>query len=69
MKITGIIILILGILLTFFTAVQFFTREKVVDLGVLEITKQNPHTISWSPIAGIAVMIIGGIVLWQSSKK
>ena len=69
MKIAGIVILILGILLTVFTAVQFFTREKVADLGLIEITKQNPHNISWSPILGIAVMVIGGLILWKYSKN
>jgi uncharacterized membrane protein YidH (DUF202 family) len=69
MKITGTVILLLGIILTIFSTVQFFTKEKVVDLGIIEITKQTPHNISWSPIIGIVVMIVGGIVLWQSSKK
>jgi hypothetical protein len=69
MKITGTVILILGIILTIFSTVQFFTKEKVVDLGIIEITKQTPHSFSWSPIIGVVVMIIGGIVLWQSSKK
>ncbi len=69
MKITGIVILIVGVILTLFSTVQFFTKEKVVDLGIIEITKQTPHSFSWSPIIGIAVMIVGGIVLWQSYKK
>lgn len=69
MKIIGTVILILGIILTLFSTVQFFTKEKVVDLGIIEITKQTPHYISWSPIIGIVVIIVGGIVLWQSSKK
>ena len=69
MKQAGIIIIILGLALTIFTAVTFFTKEKVVDIGQLEITKNKPHYLNWSPLVGIAVMGIGGIVLWQASKK
>ncbi len=69
MKTTGYIILIIGIALTIFTTFKFFTKEKVVDLGIVEITKNNPHEISWSPLFGLAVIVIGGLVLWQASKK
>jgi hypothetical protein len=69
MKKIGILIIILGMVLTFFTAFTLFTREKVVDLGVVEITKNTPHHLNWSPLLGIGVMCIGGIVVWQSSKK
>lgn len=69
MKRTGITILIIGILLTVFTTFKYFTKEKVVDLGIVEITANKPHDISWSPVIGIVVMGIGGLVLWQASKK
>jgi hypothetical protein len=69
MKKAGIFIIIVGLALTLFTAVTFFTREKVVDLGALEITANKPHHLNWSPLIGIAVMGIGGVVLLMSSKK
>ena len=43
MKKPGIIILILGLLLTIFTTVTYFTREKVVDLGDIEINANKRH--------------------------
>ncbi len=69
MKKVGIIILLLGLGLTIFTTVTYFTKEKVVDIGKVEITRNKPHRLNWSPLIGIAVMGIGGIVLWQASKK
>ncbi len=69
MKTTGIVILVIGLVLTIFTTVSFFTKEKVVDIGKLEITREKPHNFSWSPVIGIVVMGIGGVVLWQASKK
>lgn len=69
MRTLGIILLIAGVLLTIFTTFKYFTTEKVVDLGKVEITKEQPHKIVWSPIAGIITMGIGGILLWQASKR
>ena len=69
MKTTGITLLILGLALTIFTATRFFTTEKVIDIGKVEITRQMPHDFSWPPMIGIVVIGIGGIVLLQNSKK
>lgn len=69
MKKAGIFIVILGLALTIFTAITFFTREKVVDIGSLKITANKPHHLSWSPLIGIAVMIAGGVVVVMSPKK
>lgn len=69
MKTAGIIIIIIGLVLTIFTAFTFFTRDKVVDIGKVEISRDKPHKLNWSPLIGIAVMGIGGVVLWRGSKK
>lgn len=69
MKNIGLLILVVGIGLTIFTSFKFFTREKVIDLGAIQISKDKPHYLSWSPILGIVLIGVGGVVLWQNSKK
>jgi hypothetical protein len=69
MRKAGIFIIILGLVLTIFTAFTVFTREKVVDIGSLKITANKPHHLSWSPLIGIAVMCVGGVVVYISPKK
>jgi len=69
MKIAGIIILIIGFALTIFTATTFFTKEKVVDIGKIEISRDKPNNLKWSPLIGIAVMAVGGVVIWRSYKR
>jgi hypothetical protein len=68
-KIAGILIIAIGLALTIFTAITFFTKEKVVEIGKVEITRDKPHHLDWSPLIGIAVMGIGGVALWISYKK
>ena len=69
MKTAGIIIILIGLGLTFFTGFTYFTREKVVDIGKIEIVQNKAHHFNMSLLVGIAVMGIGGGVLWQSYKK
>ena len=69
MKTTGIVIIIIGIMLTIFTAFTYFTKEKIVDIGKVEITRNKPHNLNWSPLIGVAVIGIGGVILWRSGKK
>jgi hypothetical protein len=69
MKRAGIVIVILGLVLTIFTAITFFTRENVVDIGSIKISANKPHHLSWSPLIGIAVMGIGGVLILVSGKK
>ena len=63
MKNAGIVILLVGLLMTTYTGFTYFTREKVVAIGKLEITKENQHSVNWQPYVGIGIMIIGGVVL------
>jgi hypothetical protein len=69
MKQAGVIILIVGLLMTLYTGFTYVTKEKVVDLGPLEITKDNTHTVNWQPYAGVGIMVIGGVVLLLGRKK
>ncbi len=69
MKTAGIVILIIGLLITVFTGINFVTKKKVVDIGNLEISRDKNHSLAWSPFIGIAVMVIGGGVYFYGSKK
>jgi hypothetical protein len=61
-KLVGIILIVLGILALAIGGIEYTTREQVVDLGPIEATTEEEHTIPLSPVAGIAA-IVGGIVL------
>ena len=69
MKITGIVLILIGISFTLFTAFTFFTKEKVVDLGVIEVTRNAPHYINWSPIFGLAIMVVGAFLVLRAKKN
>lgn len=63
----GVILVILGIVMMAYTGFNFVTREKVVDIGPLEIEKKQNNPVHWSPVVGL-VLLIGGVVVLVSSK-
>ena len=69
MKTAGIILLIVGLLMTIYTGFTYVTQDKILDVGGLELTRDDHHTISWQPYVGIATMVIGGVVLVLGRKK
>lgn len=70
MKTVGIIIISVGLLITVVTGFNYITKEKVVDIGKLEITRDRTDYMSWSPIIGLAVLAIGaGIFLYAQKNK
>lgn len=69
MKKVGIVIMVVGLVITLITGFSFVTREKVVDLGDLQVSRDKNHSIAWSPIAGIVVMAAGGGIFLFGLKK
>lgn len=69
MKRAGIIILVIGILITAFTGFNYVTKKKIVDIGNVEISQDKNHRLSWSPLIGVAVILIGGAVLLYGVKR
>jgi hypothetical protein len=69
MKTLGIILLIVGLVMTVFTGFNIITKKEVVDLGSIEISTTEKTPIYWSPITGGALAIAGVLVLMVSKKK
>ena len=69
MKKSGYVLILIGLLLTVFTTVTFFSRERVAKIGDINITANKRHKLAWSPLVGTAVMAVGGLVVGQAPKK
>lgn len=67
-KSLGLILVVLGIVMMAYTGFNYVTKEKVVDLGPIEISKEKNNPVSWSPIIGV-VLLVGGIIVLARSKK
>ncbi len=68
MKTLGIILVAIGAVALLYTGFTFTTKEKVADIGPIDINKKEKHSVAWSPIAG-AILLVAGIALIVSGKK
>lgn len=59
---TGIILIVIGIVAFAYQGITYTTREKVVDIGPIQMTAEKTKTLPLSPLMG-AVALVGGIVL------
>jgi len=69
MKSLGIIVLVIGIIMTTFTGFNIVTKKKVVDLGAVEINKEEKTPIYWSPVTGGILIVVGAVILFAGSRK
>ena len=70
MKTIGIILLVIGLGMVIFTGFTLVTKEKVVDLGPVEINKEKKNPVHWSPIVGVVLLASGiGLIAYDRSKK
>lgn len=69
MKRLGLILMIIGLLMTLFTGFKVFTKKKILDIGNVKISKSEPHKVNWSPFVGMGIMIAGGIMLIAGPKR
>lgn len=67
-KTIGLVLIVIGILMMVYTGFNFVTKEKVVDLGPIQISQKTNHPVQWSPILGVA-LLLGGAFLTLSKKK
>jgi len=64
----GIVLIALGLFGLAWGGFTYTTREKVVDLGPIEVSRDKAHNVPLPPIAG-AVALIGGVVLLAAGRK
>jgi hypothetical protein len=67
-KSIGVILLVIGLLMLVYTGFNVITKEKVIDVGPIEVSKERNHPVSWSPIVG-GILLVGGIVLIAVNRK
>ena len=69
MKVIGIILILVGIALIVFEGIRATEKEKVLDVGPIEITKQEKRSDSWQLYVAGGVAIGAGLILTMSSRK
>jgi uncharacterized membrane protein YidH (DUF202 family) len=67
--IIAIILIALGIAAFAYQGITYTTREKVVDLGPIQVTSEKTRRLPLPPIVGAIALVGGIVVLVVGSKK
>jgi uncharacterized membrane protein YdcZ (DUF606 family) len=65
----GIVIVMLGIIMTIYTGFNIVTTEKVVDIGPIQINKEENHPLKWKPIVGMLIVAAGVVLILKDNRK
>ncbi|MGA9110522.1 MAG: DUF3185 domain-containing protein [Smithella sp.] len=66
--IIGIILIVIGVIALAYQGITYTTREKVVDIGPIQMTADKTKTIPLPPIVG-GIALLGGIVLVVAGSR
>ena len=68
MKVIAITLIVLGLVGILWGGFSFTRKEKVVDLGSIEIFRDKKTSVPIPPVAGAIAILAGGAMLFIKSK-
>ena len=63
LRLIAIALVVAGALMLAYPAISYTTRETVVDVGPLEVTADETHTIPLPPVLGGVAVALGLVLL------
>jgi uncharacterized membrane protein YidH (DUF202 family) len=67
-KLIGVILIVFGIVALAVGGINYTRREKVLDIGPVTAVTEKHESIPLSPIAGIAALVAGVVLVVAGSK-
>jgi hypothetical protein len=68
MRITGIILIVLGVIALAYGGISYTKEEKVLDIGPFEATAKTRETIPLPPLLG-GLALAGGVALMIAGSR
>jgi hypothetical protein len=68
MKAVGIVLIVLGLVGLVYGGIRWTEKDKVVDIGPVEVTRTEHKSIPLPPIAG-ALSLVAGVVLMVAGGR
>lgn len=68
MKTVAIILIVLGIAGLIYSGFSYTKKEKVLDVGPIEVQAEKEKTVSW-PLIVPGLVLAGGVVLLVAGRK
>lgn len=69
MKLLGVVLIVLGVCGLAYGGLSWTTREKVIDAGPIQVSKDKTESLPLPPIAGGILLAAGILVLVSGRQK
>ena len=67
-RVLAVILLVLGVVALAYQGFTYTTHKKVVDIGPIQATKEEHHSVPVPPILGV-LALVGGIVILATDRS
>lgn len=64
----AIVLIVVGAVMLIWTGFSYTKKEKVVDVGPVEINADKEEQVNWPPYVG-GIILAGGVILLLVGKK
>jgi hypothetical protein len=68
-KVIAVLLIVLGLVALAYGGITMTTRDKIVDLGPVEVTQEEQHRLPLPPIVGGVAVAAGIIMLVAGARK
>jgi hypothetical protein len=68
-RIFGIVLIVIGIVALAYGGFAYTTRDKVIDVGAIEVTKEDREFVPLPPILGGGAILVGAALLVASARR
>jgi hypothetical protein len=65
----GVLLIVVGVAVLAVRSFSYTTTEKVLDIGPIHATADKEHNVYLYPAAGIAAILIGGVLVVLGRRK
>ena len=68
MKVLGMVLVAVGLVALLYGGFQYTNREKVIDAGPIQVSRDKTHSVPISPIAGVVCIVAGAGLMMMTGK-
>jgi UDP-N-acetylmuramyl pentapeptide phosphotransferase/UDP-N-acetylglucosamine-1-phosphate transferase len=68
-RILALVLIVVGALMFAYPMISYTTRDKVVDLGPIQVTQEERHNVPVPPILGGIALVAGIALLFAGGRR
>jgi len=67
-NVIALVLIVIGILALAYQGFSYTTRKRVLDVGPIQATREEHHTVPLPPVLG-AMALVGGIIVLLTGRR